>query len=442
MIKLYRHQQVALAYMRCNKYFALFAEQGCGKTIPTLFRILELLKSGKITNALVIAPNSVVGSWERDIEKFDDLDRRIFNKALTITTYDLIWRRKEFEKDWGCIALDEAHFIKNRTSNRAKAVLKLACRSEYRYILTGTPISNGQFENIWSLYTFLSPKLVKGKVQSNIFGGSYYDFEKRYCILNQYYRPYKYIHVEELQEIINRYSYRIKKVDCLDLPEKLPDEIRTVELQEKSTYKKLMKESALLDYGVLAENPLTRSIKLRQLCSGFINTDEGIINVKCEKIKVLEEILETMDKKVVIFAEFKNSIKSICELLKKLKLKYVVQDGDQKDKKIWRKFQEDEKINVIVCQYESASEGIDLFASDTIIYFEPTIRSIILEQSRDRIHRTGQKNKCSYIHLLTKGTVEMCIYRTLSNYGDFNEKVFTEYMREYTRSYTQREVVR
>ena len=87
-------------------------------------------------------------------------------------------------------------------------------------------------------------------------------------------------------------------------------------------------------------------------------------------------------------------------------------------------------------QYQSGSAGIDLFASDTIIYYEPTLRSTTLEQSRDRIHRSGQTSKCSYIHLITKGTVEVAIYRALQNYSDFSERLFDEYMYEYSKGRT------
>ena len=112
-------------------------------------------------------------------------------------------------------------------------------------------------------------------------------------------------------------------------------------------------------------------------------------------------------------------------------------DGDQKDKTIWRKFQADKRIRVIVCQYQTASAGIDLFASDTMIFYEPTLRSQILEQARDRIHRSGQANKCSYIHLLTRGTVEVDIYRALAGYSDFSEKLFTTYIESYRRTYNK-----
>lgn len=441
MIKLFRHQEIALSYLRANNYFALFMEQGTGKTLVGLFRILDLLKGGHIEDALIVAPKSALGAWERDMELFDELDQEILKNGITLINYDKVWRgdkKSPYFKKWGCIVLDEAHAIKNRTSRRSKFILKLGCMADYRYILTGTPISNGQLENIWSLYCFLDPYMERGYPYSRIFGGSYKEFENKYCILNMYHKPSSYIHVKELQSIINQYSYRIKKVDCLDLPEKLSDEIIKVDLSEKKLYKKLATESAILDLDILAENPLARLVKLRQLASGHIKLDNGeIMEVKTEKISILQELIEGYedDKKLVIFAEFKYSIKKISELLTKLKIKYVVLDGEQKDKTIWRKFQNDKTIRIIVCQYQTASAGIDLYASDTIIYYEPTLRSNMLEQSRDRIHRTGQKNKCSYIHLLTKGTVEVDIYRALAGYSDFNEALFTRYMEGYRRSY-------
>lgn len=391
---------------------------------------------------MIVAPKSALGAWERDIEKFDTLDQDILRSAGTFINYDCVWRNGFEKNQFDFIALDEAHYIKNRSRNRSKALLKMGVNAQYRYILTGTPLSNGRLENFYSLYTFLDPYLERGRVCSRIFGGSYQKFQDRYCILNMYHKPSSYIHVKELQEIINEHSYRVKKVDCLDLPEKLPDEVVKVDLLEKKLYKKLATESAILEYEILAENPLSRLVKLRQLSSGYLTykdgTEDKILELKTEKLAVLQEILEGYpdDKKVVIFAEFKRSIAKISELLRKMKIRFVVLDGDQKDKTIWRQFQADKRIRVIVCQYKTANAGIDLFASDTIIYYEMTLSSDILEQSRDRIHRTGQKSKCSYIFLITKGTVEEHIYKTLSGYSDFSEKLFTEYMEGYRRSYT------
>ena len=437
-MKLYRHQKLTLEYMRLNDYFALFQEQGCGKTLPTLCRILELFKEKKIQLALVVAPKATMGAWYRDMEMFSKKDQSILEKRITVINYDSVWRKgKGYDRRWDCIVLDESHWIKNRSSKRSSFLLKLSLGAKYHYILTGTPIGNGHLEDIWAQYAFLNPYRTKnGKVASNIFG-TYSQFEKKYCILNQYWKPYRYLNVAELQDIISEHCYRVKKVDCLDLPEKLPDEIYEIEQKEPKLYKQMAKDSAILDFELIAENPLARMAKLRQMCSGFINTDTGTEELKCEKPKVLGELLDGWDKKLVIFCEFKHSIHTVCQLLKKRKIKYITLDGEQKDKLIWRKFQDDPKIQVIVCQYRSASQGIDLYAADTILYYEPTISSNVLEQSRDRIHRVGQKSKCSYIHFVTKGTIEKEIYKALQGYSDFGEKLFTEYMEQYQRSFSK-----
>ena len=438
-MRLFKHQKLALAYMRMNNYFALFMEQGTMKTLPALVRILEILEKDENNNALVICPKYVMGSWERDIEGKDDEGRLFFNERqqrilktrLKIVNYDLVWRRKEYDKHCSVIVLDESHFIKNRTSRRAKFCLKLALKSDYRYILTGTPIGNGQMENIWSQFAFLSPYKYSRGIGSNILG-TYRQFEDKYCILNQYWKPYRYRNVTELQNIIDQYSYRVTKNDVLDIPGKLPDEIFEIEIQEKQLYKELHKHSVVEKLDMIAENPLAKMTKLRQICSGFLNDDErNLHELKCEKYKVLEDFLDGYEKKLVIFCEFKQSIKKIGKILNKKKIKYVILDGEQKDKNVWRKFQKDNSIQIIICQYQSGAQGIDLFASDTILYFEPTLSSNILEQSRDRIDRKGQTRKCSYIFFLTKGTIEMNIYRALKNYSDFNKKLFKNYINEY-----------
>lgn len=145
-----------------------------------------------------MAPKSALGAWERDIELFNAMDQEILRSSITLINYDKVWRggdKSPYNKKYGCIILDEAHLIKNRSSQRSKFLLKLACKADYRYILTGTPIGNGQLENIWSLYCFLDPYLERGRVYSRIFGGSYQVFQDRYCILNMYHKPSSYIHV-------------------------------------------------------------------------------------------------------------------------------------------------------------------------------------------------------------------------------------------------------
>lgn len=434
MFELYQHQKVALAHLRMHNEFALFMEQGTGKTLTVLSRIAELLESGKAHTALIVCPKAVMGSWERDCGKFEPETAKRLREGLTVINYDKIWRRDEYRKHWDIIVLDESHKIKSHTTRRGKCLLEMALDSDYRYILTGTPISNGQLENIWAQFAFLKPYVSRGRVYSEIFGGSYYNWLDRYAFLDQWHKPYRYRFVDELQDIINQYSYRVTKAECLDLPDKLPEEMWDIELLDKKRYRELHKDSTISDMDVLAENALARMTKLRQFCSGWVGTDSGDMEVKCEKVEALNDFLDGYgDKKLAIFCEFRRSIDTVCGVLEKRGIKHVVLDGRTEDKSVWKLFQTEPEIQVIVCQYQSANAGIDLYAADTMLFYEPTLSSNVYEQSKDRIHRIGQRSKCSYVCFRTKGTIEGYIYNALRGYADFGVKLFTQYMKEYQK---------
>ena len=434
-MKLYDHQKTALNYLRLNDSFMLTMEQGTGKTLPSLCRALELIKSGKVKNALIVCPKSVMGSWYRDMDMFGPDQREMLLKHVTVINYDMVWRG-DYTGTYDFLLLDEAHFIVNRRSKRASFLLRLSVTAKYRYLLTGTPISNGRLEDTWALMCFLDPYVVGKNIYSNVWKeltggiGSYYDWLNRYAFLDQFHKPYKYRNVAELQGILKKYTYSIKKIDSLDLPEKLPDEIRLLDLAEPALYKEMARHSTCAKREIIADNPLVKLLYLREICSGSFHYGN-----KTSKEAALEDVLQEMGgRKLVIFAEFTASINKIKAVLKDKGIAYTTLDGSS-DRNNWRLFQDNKAVQVIICQYQSGCQGIDLFAADTILYYEPTLRSNVQEQSRDRIHRHGQRNVCSYIHFLTKGTIEEQIYRTVSGYQDFSLKFFNEYMQEYQRCY-------
>lgn len=439
MISLYEHQKVALSLLRLNDGFALFMEQGTGKTFPVLFRLAELAEGGRISSALVVAPKAVCGSWEDKLALLSDGQRgALASIRFEAVSYDLVWRREEYAKaDWDAVVLDESHYVKSPSAKRTKACQRLCARARYRYILTGTPTSNGQLCNVWAQLSCIDPVVEQGRVYPACLGGdSYYKWLQRVAYLNQWRQPYKYRNVDELQEVIGDWSYRITKDECLDLPEKMPDSILRCQLAPKarSPYRQMARDSAIADMDTLAGNPLTRALRLRQLASGFMDTDAGErIEFPNPKISALKEFLEDFEGKVAIFCDFRHSIDAVSELLGKLKWAHVVLDGRQADKNVWRRFQAEEKVRAIICQYQSGSAGIDLYAADTMVFFEPTLSSNLNEQARDRIHRVGQTRTCSYYYMLVDGTIERAIYAALGNYADFGEKLFSEYLTEYTK---------
>lgn len=407
--------------MMLNNSLALFMEQGTGKTLPVLFHMSYLFKFGHIENAIVVAPKSALGAWTRDFDKLPPNVRKYIDmEKVTIVNYDLLHRRDYLiEGTYDMIVLDESHMIKNRGSKRSKAIRKMGRKSQYRYILTGTPISNSKLHEFWAQMDFLDPSIF----------GKWTEFQKMYCVLDQFWQPKWYINQPQLEMIVNAHAYRITKAECLDLPEILEDQIIKVPMVEKRIYKEAL-ENFISDFDIEMDNPLTRLLRLRQISSGFVSDEFGEIEkLKSEKISYMHEILEAREgSKSVIFANFKQSIKDIKESLDG-KYNYIVLDGDQPDKQIWKEFQEDKDIDIIVCQYQTANAGIDLFASDSIIFYEPHLSSSVNSQARDRIHRIGQKHTVSYYYLLMEGSIEEKIYKTITDGEDFSKEVLGDYIR-------------
>lgn len=423
-MKLFKHQKEALELVTDNDQFALFMEAGTGKTMVMLYHITNLFMSGEIKNCLIVCPASVRGSWRRDIEKLSGL-RRPYTKNITVVSYDLVWRREEYEKDWDCIVLDESHCIASRSSKRTKFLQRLKNRSKYRYILTGTPMHNGHYEDYWSQMEFLIPGYL----------GTYNEFCAHHTVQRQLPGTYvriivKYRNVQELLDKIGQKAYYIDKKSCLDLPEKLPPVVIDCELQEKLKYKQALK-SFIQEYDMNIGNPMSIIVKLRQLCSGFVIDDYGDTHeLKCEKIKMLDELIDSISGKIVIFAEFTYSLEQIHKLLDKKGISYLTLDGKQSNKSVWREFQSNEDIRIIVCQYRSANAGIDLYAASDMIFYEPTQSSTVVDQAMARIHRNGQTRNCSYYWLLTEKSVEHDIYDRVVNGIDFNVQALENFRRE------------
>lgn len=420
MIKLYDHQNKARMELMKRDSYALFLDQGTGKTLIMLYHMAYLFEHGMIESALVVAPKSAMGAWSRDLEKIpEERSSKITN--LEVVNYDIVHRR-----DWlingqfDLIILDESHYIKNRGSKRSKALRKMGRKAKYRYILTGTPMTNSKLHEFYAQYDFLNPSVFT----------NWTTFSKQFVNMGQYYQPVSYRNTEVLEDIINAHAMRLTKEECLDLPEKLPDEVIKVPLLEKRQYKQAT-ENFIQDYDIMVDNPLTKSLRMRQIASGFLTDDGELIELKTDKLNYMQEIIEGREERqTVIFAHFKHSIKSISERLDKMKVKHLLLNGDQQDKEIWKVFQKDPSYKVIIVQYQTGSQGIDLFKADAIIYYEPTLSSSLNEQSRDRIHRIGQNMAVTYYYLLTEGTIEEKIYQTLKKGRDFSKEVLGDYIRE------------
>ncbi|MCM1264369.1 MAG: SNF2 helicase associated domain-containing protein, partial [Butyrivibrio sp.] len=147
-------------------------DMGLGKTLQVIAVLLASINEGRKRTSLVVCPASLVFNWWEEFNKFapelkvayitgTQEERRLKIEAyseadVVITSYDLLKRDIDFyeDKEFEYEIIDEAQYIKNHTTEAAKAV-KIV-KSRIRYALTGTPIEN-RLSELWSIFDFLMP---------------------------------------------------------------------------------------------------------------------------------------------------------------------------------------------------------------------------------------------------------------------------------------------
>lgn len=429
-------------------------EMGCGKTLTAISIMGAAYEMGAIEKVLVVAPTSVCSVWPRDLAEaaefkhkvnvlFGDKKHRLQElealksfpfKALKVAVinYESAWREGIFEAlmDWApdMIIADESQRIKTHDAQQSKAMHKLGDIAKYKLILSGTPVQNNAID-IFSQYRFLDP---------TVFGTNFYAFRSRYAIMGGFNQK-QIIGYKDLDQLIKKehsVAYRVTKEEALDLPEQtfLTRYIQ-LEGKEKQLYDQIKRDSfAELESGgqITAPTVLTKLLRLQQFTGGFIQADG---NTKPElvfkgKLNALEDILDDYvidaGKKLVIFCRFRPEIDLIQKLLEKKKIRYCSIYGDIKiDDRggIVKDFQENPATKVILCQIDTAGLGITLTAADTCVYYSVNFNYAAYSQSLARIHRIGQRNTCTYIHLTVEKTIDETVLKALAKKEDLAKTV-------------------
>lgn len=441
-----------------GKGFGFLFEMGCGKTLTAIAVAGAAYEMGKIKKVLIVAPTSVCSVWPKEFEDYAsfkykvnvllgdkkkrlqglaELDNFPFKALLVaVINYESTWREGIFEalKDWkpDLVIADESQRIKSHDAQQSKAMHELGDVAKYKLILSGTPVQNNAID-LYSQYRFLDP---------NVFGTNFYAFRSRYAIMGGFDRR-QIVGYKDLDKLIHKehsIAYRVTKDEALDLPEQtFLTRYIPLEGREKSLYDKIKKDSfAELDNGgmITAPTVLTKLLRLQQFTGGFIQPDEG---TKPEyvfkgKLNALEEILEDYvidaGKKLVIFCRFRPEIDLIQKLLEKKKLKYASIYGDIKiDDRgdIVKDFQTNPETKVFLAQIDTAGLGITLTAADTCVYYSENFNYAAYSQSLARIHRIGQKNTCTYIHLIVQKTVDEVILKALSKKEDLAKTIVDDW---------------
>ena len=118
----------------------------------------------------------------------------------------------------------------------------------------------------------------------------------------------------------------------------------------------------------------------------------------------------------MVFARFIPEIDAIEKMLKSKGVGYALIKGEVKDREEQvEKFQKYPRIKVFIGQLQTTGMGLTLTAADTAVFYSLSYNFADYEQAKARIHRIGQKNNCTYIHLIAKGTIDERVMDALKN---------------------------
>jgi len=451
--KPYKHQLTALEKSVDKKEYGYFMEMGTGKSKVLVDNMAILYDKGKINGALIIAPKGVYTNWfsqeipihlashikpkmvlwtastsktkEKEyqtlFETGFDLHVLIMNVEAFSTKKGVEFAYKFLRSHKTIMAVDESTTIKNPSAKRTKSILMLGKQAKYRRILTGSPVTKSPLD-LYSQCAFLNEDLLDH--------GSFYSFRNRYAhmiernfggrrvqIVGSYQR------LDELEEILKKFSYRVQKSECLDLPKKIFIN-RTIELtKEQNEAYATMKSAALASLkGKMATAPhvLTQLMRLHQITCGHLKSDDGTItNFKHRRIEELIDVINEMEGKVIIWANYVHDINEITKALENeygegSVVQYYGKVSSEDRQRAIKEFQDpDSPVKYFIGNTQTGGYGITLTAASNVIYYSNSYDLEKRLQSEDRAHRIGQTKSVTYVDLIAEKTVDEKIIKAL-----------------------------
>ena len=469
--KPFLHQQAYLQRFWEDPVAALFADMGTGKSFMLINNAAMLYDKGKINGLLIVAPKGVYRNWyDTEIPKHlpehivyrmaiwsaspRKAEQRAMDELFTVTEdlKILVMNIEAFSTAKGTsyakrfllvhnamMAIDESTTIKTHTSTRSKNTEKVGRGARFRRIMTGSPVTKSPMD-LYQQCAFLSDGCL------NV--SSFYVFQARYAVMverqlntHSFKQVVGYRRLDELKEKLDRFAFRVKKEECLDLPDKLYVK-REVDLTDEQTkaYNE-MKTLALaqIQGGLVSTvNALTQIMRMHQIVCGHVKMDDGtVMELPNNRIKELLNVIEETDGKIIIWATYRHDIEAIKLALSKeygmnaIGTYYGDTDGDER-KRVLEEFQKpDSELRFFVGNPSTGGYGLTLTAASTMVYFSNSFDLEKRLQSEDRAHRIGQTKNVTYIDLIAPGTVDEKIVKALRDKIDIATQVLGEDLKQW-----------
>jgi SNF2 family DNA or RNA helicase len=398
--------------------YALFADTGTGKTV------MGLEIANKFNKTLVVCPLSIIdAAWINDCNKFypkmkivslwhTNKKKRIESLNSEADVYVVnfdgvkIIYNEILKKKFDCIIVDESSKMRTLKSQITQTLLGLKDFIPNRFILSGCPTPNHNSE-IFPQLKFINPE---------ILGNNFHGFRAKYFSQDMA-NPHRWFQTQENKDAffnkIETQCVFLKKEDCVDLPDKV-FQIRRFDLgkTQRKYYDSLLNDirSHINEWSKFEFT--AKLMKLREIISGFIvKKNETIEDFETAKDNELADVFaEIGDKPVIVWCQFIHEIERLAERFSGVGLTSKTKDRNQ----IIDDFKNN-KIKLLFAHPKLLGMGLTFVNCNYNVYYSLSFSYEEFKQSQDRIHRIGQENKCTYIVLQGKDTIDESIYECLTN---------------------------
>jgi len=438
------HQKETASFLTLHQRGFCFNEQGTGKTASAIWAADYLLEKGVVNRVLVICPLSIMQSaWQADLFKFavhrsvnvaygDRTKRKqIINgiAEFVIINFDGVGIVKEEIKNGGfdLIIVDEANAYKNSRTERFKTLKYIMSPTTWLWMMTGTPAAQSPLD---------AYGLAKACVPAR--APTLYSMYRE-SVMYQLTR-FKWIPKPNAEAVVHELlqpAIRFTKKECLDLPDVThTSRFAPLSAQQLKYYKQLKKDFLIEAVGeeVSAVNAAANLNKLLQIACGAVYTDtKNVIEFDVSaRLNVLQEVIEESANKVLIFIPYTHAINLVKEFMDKNGITSEIINGSvtvNKRTDIFKRFQENTEPKVLLIQPQAAAHGVTLTAANVVIWYAPVTSSETYLQANARVHRQGQKNPVTVVHI-EGSPVEAKLYEMLQNKLDYHAKIIDLYKNE------------
>lgn len=431
----YQKRIVKEECMRPN--LLVVAPMGAGKTLSTLFATSALISTkasspdthtGGVKNVLIIAPKRVAKSvWAQEAAEYElGLNVRFCERAIDIKLFLVepanhricvcsVTRIHEIPHGcWDMVIIDESTLFGNKKSLRSKEVRRICNKVPRRILLTGTPIHGG-YEKLWHQIFLLDGGAALGKTLTA--------FRQKYMRVK--YQMNGVVTVWEINPVMIPQLHK----DIAHLVYVVKESVALPLILYKNVYvnmpAKRVKEYGEFERESILEfsegNPYTgetkklvafaasaRGIKLRQLASGCVYTDETgkLYSVThTEKIEAVKEIVECAERGVLVAYSFRSEYEELRKAFPTARRLETAEDIAD-----WNAG----RIDVVLAHPASVGHGLNLQRGGcVVVWFSLTYDAELYAQFNKRLHRPGQQDTVSVIHLVTRGTIDEKVLRVL-----------------------------